>query len=312
MRAWQFIGVGEPLTLREVPDPVPGPDDVVIDNRAAGLCHTDIAILDGPLAVLVPSTPQTLGHEFAGVVSAVGENVTSLSVGDRVAGEMALDVPGVGSDGGYAEKVLIPARLCVPIPDGVSFALAAAGSDAGATAYFGVHGAGRVQPGEKVGVIGIGGVGSFGARIAVIAGAEVYVAETKEELHDEALSWGVKACVSDVSDLAQFGVDVVIDYAGFGTTTSKAVEVVNPHGRVVLVGMGAAETTLNTTLLITKHLTLIGSGVEGKESVQNVYRLMAEGALDPLITPTTFEQIGEGIELLHHGKVKGRMVALID
>ena len=60
MRAWQFIGVGKPLTLNEVPDPVPGPDDVVIDTKAAGLCHTDVAILEGPLAVLCKSVPQTL------------------------------------------------------------------------------------------------------------------------------------------------------------------------------------------------------------------------------------------------------------
>lgn len=312
MRAWQFMGPGKPISLNEIPDPVAGPDDVVIETKAAGLCHTDIGILQGPLAVLCAKCPQTLGHEIAGQIISVGENVKDFKVGDRVAAIMALDVPGIGSDGGYAEKVLIPARLAVKIPDGVTYAQAAAGSDAGATGYFGVHGAGHVKATEKVGIIGFGGVGSFGTRAAVLTGAEVYVAELKEELHEEALAMGVKACVKDARELAQFGCDVIIDYAGFGITTSIAVEVVNPHGRVVVVGMGKDETTINTTLLITKHLTFIGSGVEGTESVLAVYDLIGKGEIKPLITEIKFEEIGEGLERLEQGNLKGRLVAVMD
>lgn len=313
MKAWQFIGVGQPLTLQDVDEPVPGPYDVVIDNKAAGLCHTDVAILDGPQAWLVPSLPQTLGHEFAGIVSDIGHLVTTVAVGDRVSCSMAVDTPGIGCDGGYAPKVRIPERLCVPIPDGLSFADAAAGSDAGATAYTSVHDAAQIQPGEKVGIIGIGGVGSFGARVAVLAGAEVYVAEPKKTLHDEALSWGVTACVTDTSDLAPFDLDAIIDYAGYGTTTAKAVEVVKARGRVVLVGQGIDTTTLNTTLLISKYLKVIGSGIDSdKGPVTNVYRLMLAGQLEPLITRITFDQIGEGIERLRAGTVRGRQVAILD
>lgn len=85
MKAWVFSGAGKPLELQEVPDPVAKPGEVVIDIKASGLCHSDVSALDDPnWAVNFPAEPVVLGHEPAGVVSAVGEGVTNLKIGDRV------------------------------------------------------------------------------------------------------------------------------------------------------------------------------------------------------------------------------------
>jgi alcohol dehydrogenase, propanol-preferring len=130
MKAWQFTEIGAPLTLREVADPQPAPDGIVIDTRAAGLCHSDVSFLDGTLTPLLPFAPITLGHEIAGVVSAVGSNVTGFTLGDRVGVPAAIEGPGTSSDGGFAPRVAVQAHLVVHVPDSVPWQQAAAATDA--------------------------------------------------------------------------------------------------------------------------------------------------------------------------------------
>lgn len=141
MRSWQFTTTGEPLLLAEVPEPSPGPGQVVVDVRAAGLCHTDVGVLTDPgwMSTLI-RTPITPGHEVAGTVSALGDGVTGWSVGDRVGicPTTPAGAPGFSTDGGFGQQVVIDAQALVPIPDGVPFALGAAGTDAGMTSYHAV------------------------------------------------------------------------------------------------------------------------------------------------------------------------------
>lgn len=122
MRAWSFIAPLEPLHWVSLPDPVPGPGEVVVDVKAAGICRFDIDVIDGgPMYHLLgDQLPIVLGHEVAGVVSALGPGVTGSAVGDRVA-MFALGVEncaGFSRDGGLAERSIGPADLLVPIPDG--------------------------------------------------------------------------------------------------------------------------------------------------------------------------------------------------
>src|ERR1700744_6699784 len=104
MKAWQYTKVGEPLSLRDVAVPQPGPGQVLIDIKASGLCHSDVGYLDGTIAHL-PFAPITLVHEFAGTVSEVGAGVHDLRIGQRVAIPSTLATPGNASDGGFAEYV---------------------------------------------------------------------------------------------------------------------------------------------------------------------------------------------------------------
>lgn len=118
MRAWQLIGANQPLRLIECDDPQPGPGEVVIDVRAAGLCHSDVGFLDGTLTPLLPKLPIIPGHEVAGVVAAVGAGVADFQPGERVAIESGkAGAPGWASDGGFAAKCRTSAKTLVRLSE---------------------------------------------------------------------------------------------------------------------------------------------------------------------------------------------------
>lgn len=312
MKAWQFIDSGKPLSLADVPEPVPGSGEVVVDVCAAGLCHTDVGVLttDGWLPFL-SKRPITMGHEIAGVISAIGEGVMDWREGDRVGicPTTSLGAPGFAYDGGYAEKLLVGTEALVPIPDGVSMAEAAIGTDAGMTSHHAVAAVGGITTGDKVGVIGLGGVGQFGARLAVLLGAEVYVAEINENVWPLADELGATAVSHSIREFSDLGLDVIVDFAGFGTTTADAIETVGPGGRVVQIGMGKLEATISTEALIHGKVTLVGSSGGTKEDVSAVYGYLASGQLSPVSTSIGFDEIPDGLARLERGEVVGRLVA---
>jgi alcohol dehydrogenase, propanol-preferring len=312
MRAWQFTGTDEPLVLADVEEPSAGRGEVVVDVRAAGLCHTDVGVLhdEGWLSTLA-KRPITMGHEVAGVISEVGDGVSEWQVGDRVGLCPTTEVgaPGFGFDGGFGEKVALGQEALVRIPDDVSMAQGAAGTDAGMTSHHAVVEVGQVTEGDKVGIIGLGGLGQIGARVAALAGAEVYVAEVNESVWPLAEELGATATARSIAEFADVGLDVIVDFAGFGTTTAEAIETVRMGGRVVQVGMGRLEATISTKALILSKVALLGSNGGTKEDVASVYRHLANGDLDPAITTIGFDDIPEGLERLDRGEVVGRLVA---
>ena len=312
MKAWHFTNTNEPLVQVELPDPLVGPGEVVVKVRAAGLCHTDVGVLhdEGWLSTLA-YRPIVMGHEVAGEVVEVGDGVTDWAVGDRVGicPTTSFGAPGFVTDGGFGEKVKCPATALVRIPDNVSFALGAAGTDAGMTSHAAVITNGQVKSGDKVGIIGFGGLGQIGTRVAVLAGADVYVAEVNESVWDNVRAAGVKGVATSISELGD-DFDVIVDYAGFGTTTAAAIENVRVGGRVVQVGMGKLEATISTKWLILKSVTLVGSQGGTIADVQGVYGYFATGQIDPAITPISFNEIPDGLQRLHDGGVVGRMVVI--
>ncbi len=312
MKAWHFINTDEPLVQVELPDPVAGPGEVVIRVRAAGLCHTDVGVLhdEGWLSTL-SYRPIVMGHEVAGEIAEVGEGVTDWTVGDRVGvcPTTSFGAPGFVTDGGFGEKVKCPATALVKIPDEVSFSLGAAGTDAGMTSHAAVITNGQVKSGDKVGIIGFGGLGQIGARVAVLAGADVYVAEVNESIWDTIRAAGVRDVAKSIADLGD-DFDVIVDYAGFGTTTAAAIENVRLGGRVVQVGMGRLEATISTKWLILKSVTLVGSQGGTIADVQGVYDYFATGKIDPTVVEIPFDEIPEGLQRLHDGAVVGRLVAI--
>jgi len=312
MRAWQFEEAGQPLVLRNVPEPRPSADEVLIDIRAAGLCHTDVGILHDPQwTPRIGPFPLTLGHELAGVIDAVGSDVKDYVVGDRVgvfpAGRTR---PGQGRDGGYSYKCLALAEDLVRVPDGVSFPLAAIGTDAGRAAYRAVVTRGNVQKGQNVGIIGLGGLGQVGARIAVLQGANVYAAEKRKSVWPLARSLGIADVAADISAFEEVAFDLIVDFAGFGSTTASAIEAIGDFGTVVQVGMGKLTSEISTGSLIFKQVSLIGSRGGSAEDIAKVYELMAEGDLSPEFTEIEFEEIPDGLDRLYRGEATGRLVAI--
>lgn len=315
MKAWQFHYTHKPLVRAEIPEPTPGPGEVVLDIKAAGLCHSDVGVLDdeGWLQT-IPTLPVVMGHEVAGVVSAVGEGVTEVKVGDRVGvcpTAASPGAPGYVRDGGFTEKhVCLPGDL-VTMPENLSFELAALGTDAGMTSYHAIMTVGGLQPGWKVGVIGFGGLGQVGARVGVVKGAEVHVAEVNRDLWDRAREAGVTDVVADAAEWAGQDFDLVVDYAGFGETTTNAAKAVRRGGTVVLVGMGKLQFTLDTMDMILKEVRVLGSNGGTPQDVADVYELLADGSVKPATTVIDFEQIPEYLDKLRAHEVTGRVVARI-
>lgn len=313
MQAWQFTNTHEPLVLADVAVPTAGPGQVVVGMRAAGICHSDVGLLtdEGWLSLLAKQ-PITIGHENAGEIIALGEGVTEFAIGDRVGvcPTTPAGAPGYGFDGGFAEQMVVDAQALVPMPDGLSYAQGAAATDAGMTAHAAVITNGGVTSGDTVGIIGFGGLGQIGARVAVLAGATVYVAEVNEKVWDLARANGVAGVATSIKDFADVTFDVIVDFAGFGTTTADAVDVIRRDGTVVLVGMGKLEATIDTKSLILNQCNLRGSNGGSKEDIAGIYAYMASGQLEPKLTEIGFDEIGEGVERLHRGEVEGRLVAV--
>lgn len=259
MKAWQFTTVGAPLEEVALPDPVPGSGDLVVDVKAAGLCHSDVGFIDGTLTPLLGHLPIVLGHEIAGVVSAVGADVANHALGDRVGIPAVTYGPGTAMNGGFAEKVRVPAELVVRIPDAVGFDQAAPATDAGRTAYRAIHTAGLVRPGQNVGIIGFGGLGSLGAQIALAAEANVSVAEVNAGAQEAARGLGASGVGADIRDFEDWDLDVIIDFAGFGTTTASAIDAVRAGGRVVQIGLAVEMATISTQKMVLKDLTYVGA-----------------------------------------------------
>lgn len=256
MLAWQkHFNAEDPKKPQEVHVPIPSapPDGLLIKIHAAGVCHSDFALLDAQLRAPYMNDQYTLGHEGAGEVVEVGSDVKDgeWKVGDRVAilsvagcqrkecGECSRDLAqicqtgehyGIGVDGSYAEYIAIKAHAAAKLPDGVPYEQGAVATDACMTAYHAVVGTGDVKKGETVVIIGIGGLGFNGMQIAKARGARVIVKDNRQEVLDEAVKFGIskddivpkdQAVDEWVKEKGIF-VDTVVDFAGKEETFSAA------------------------------------------------------------------------------------------
>src|ERR1700688_1572286 len=206
-----------PLILEEVEQPQPGAQDVLIEVAACGVCHSDLHIADGDWPQLVPITkrPLILGHEIAGRVIEKGASVNRLQVGDRVGvawvhwtcGECEFchegnenlcvkqQITGVTVDGGYAEFVKAPASHTVKIPEGLSCVEAAPLFCAGVTVYRALQQA-KIQPGQRLAVFGVGGLGQLAVQIGAGLGAAVTAIDVSDEKLAQAKTSGASATLN--------------------------------------------------------------------------------------------------------------------
>lgn len=267
--------------------------------------------LDGTLTHILAKRPIILGHEIAGEITELGEGVTGFAVGDRVAVRGGVETPGTAMDGGYATRVAVPQELLVPIPDNVNFEHAAIATDAAITSYHAVRVRGGVGAGTRVGIVGLGGLGLLGAQAALAAGAEVFAAEINPEAFAAAEESGVTKIFRDVTELAQFDLDVIVDFAGFGSTPAGAIAAVVPGGKVVQVGLGVASAEVPLANLVVKEVELLGSLGGTKEDLTAVLDLISEEKIRPLTNTIDFEEISTGLRRLEEGTVRGRLVARV-
>ncbi len=262
MKTVRLTAIGRPLALQEVPLPEYGHGEVLVRIKAAGICHSDAHYRAG-----VSSTgplPQTLGHEIAGVVEAVGPGVTRVRPGDRVClhylvtcgqchhcnrGQEQFCVHGqmLGKhrDGGYAEYIAVPERGVVALPDEIPFEHAAIMMCSSATSFHALR-KGRLQAGETAAVFGAGGLGMSAIQLARGLGAlTVYAVDINPDKLALAEHFGaiaVNASQADpVAEIRRLsggrGVDVALELIGLALTMRQAVQTLGIQGRAVLAGI---------------------------------------------------------------------------
>lgn len=317
VRAVRWHGRGD-VRVETVPDPTPGPDDVVIKVGYCGICGTDLEeFRHGPIWVPVdrpnPLTgqkaPIVLGHEFAGEVVAVGRNVTGFKVGDHVAPDVLIycgdcywcrrhqvnlcrhmAALGLAGDGGLAEYCAVPAGMCELVPAGVDDA-AAALAEPLAVAVRAVR-RGRLLVGETVCVVGAGAVGLLALQAARAAGAlAVFVVERANARKRLAAGLGA-AAVLDPGDgdtaerlrdlTGGVGPDVVVESAGGPGTWAFAASLVRRGGRVVVVGLNSTPAPVNVTeTIVAPEIEVIGSlSHVYDEDFRAAVRMLGDGRID--------------------------------
>jgi D-arabinose 1-dehydrogenase-like Zn-dependent alcohol dehydrogenase len=284
MRAVRLAQVGEPLKDSEVEVPDIGPWDVVIRVAAAGICHSDAHYRAG--ISKIDNLPVTLGHEIAGRVERVGEEVTNVAAGDRVCvhylvhcGSCEFCVRGLEQfcrtgqmigkhrDGGYAEFIKVPARNAFTLPDEIAFDVGAVMMCSSATALHALNKA-RLIPGESVAIFGFGGLGFSALQLArAFDCGEIYVVEINPAKLASIRKLGAIVVDANAGDpVAQIrkatqgkGVDVSLELIGSARTMRQAVQCLGPLGRAALVGLTAESMSiLPYTELINKEVEIIG------------------------------------------------------
>ena len=237
MKAVRAYAVGGPDVLKyeDVPEPTPGPGEALVDIKSIGVNYTDVSSRKGtnPPAAF----PWTPGREGAGVVTSVGEGVTEVTVGDRVAYAM--------HTGSYAQRHVVPSWLLVRIPDGMDFAAAAATMLQGMTAHFLVFGLTRLNPGDQVLVhAGAGGMGLWLVQLLKRLGTEVFTTvstEAKAELAagagaDHTIIYTRQDFEEEVKRATRgSGIRMILDAVG-ATTFAKGLNCLGPRGYMVLYG----------------------------------------------------------------------------
>lgn len=253
------------FAVREVPVPVPGAGEVRVAVGAAGVCLSDVHLIEG---ILVPQYLEgdevTLGHEVAGTVELLGEGVTGVAVGDRVIVQAGKDLPngrvltmGVDYDGGWAEYVVAAASAVIPIPDDVPFEQAAIIPDAVSTPWAAISWTGEVKAAESVGVWGVGGLGAHGVQLLRMIGANPIIAiDPLEEARDRALHFGADLALDPTDPefskhiraaTGGAGLNVAFDFAGVDAVRKQAINSLGLAGRLVIVGMSGTPITIENS-----------------------------------------------------------------
>ncbi len=336
MKAAVLNQFSQPLAIEDVADPRPGPHDVVMRVMACGIDGTDLKLLDG--FGYTPKLPFIMGHEPAGIVDEVGSNVTGFQTGDRVipyiflippnsrwyqspreqlCPEMAGVIGVKNVAGGYAERLCVPARQLIRIPDGIAWQDAAVLCDAGLTAWHAVTRS-RIRLGETVLVIGVGGVGAFAIQFAKLAGANVIAVEQSVAKVEWARSLGADHVIdssqqqvpADVRRLTrEAGADCVLDIVGRAETLGAGIDSLRPGGRLVVVGYTPDEYPLSPKQLAQNELELIGSRGGTRRDLRAVADLMASGRVQSVVTGTRpLNHVNEALAELRNGNVLGRLV----
>lgn len=320
MRAARFRSPGVPLTIDEVPIPVPGPGGALVQVKAAGLCGSDLHILEGHTLTAAP--PITLGHEIGGIVAGVGSATDAVSPGDRVfvnpmigcghcAACLAEDASscadrrtiGIHLDGGLAEYVVAPISNLTVFPESVSFGEIAIVESAG-TANRAVRLV-DAGPGRRIVIFGVGGLGIQAVRLAVARGAEVTTVDLDPVARRRSLDAGAVASFDSAGQLAAASgpgrFDGAIDCVGIPATVESALLSLAHSGACAIIGIGSTAVSLTPPgHFVRGALRVFGVYGYAQRDIAEVAARVIDGSLDlaPSISATVpLNAVNEGLRL---------------
>lgn len=338
MKAVQVFGYHKMPMLVEVREPViTDPLDVIVKVGGAGVCRTDLHIIDGQWED-IPGVrlPTTLGHENAGWVHQVGSAVTHLKVGDPVilhpistcgfcaACRAGDDVHclnginiGVNADGGYAEFLKTSARAAVKLEPTQRPAEVAALADAGLTAYHAVAKAVRIlRPGDKIVMIGAGGLGHIGIQVLrALSSVEMIVVDRSSEALELAASLGAHHTVlADGDQIAKvleltdgFGAEAVIDFVGEGGSIADGIQMLRRAGSFLVVGYGG-EVRVSTMRIMSNEINFIGNLIGTYSELAELMALAAQGLVKLHTQEYRLTEFATALNDLDQGRVRGRAI----
>jgi putative PIG3 family NAD(P)H quinone oxidoreductase len=278
---------GGPEVLRwtGVPDPIPGPDDVVIDVVASAVNRADIMQRQG-LYPPPPGAPPYPGLECSGRIRALGPSVTGWSVGDEVCALLG--------GGGYAERVAAASGCVLPVPAGVALDEAAALPEVACTVWSNLVGAGRLRAGETLLVHGgASGIGTFAIQFGLALGARVFATARKAK-HEAIAALGATPIDYETEDFpAVVAADVILDIMG-GSYLERNLKALRTNGRLVIIGLqGGRKAELNLRTLLDKRATVAGTVLRSRPLAEKaeivrgvreqVWPLVADGTIRPVI-----------------------------
>jgi propanol-preferring alcohol dehydrogenase len=338
MRAAVLNGYGEILSVTDLPRPVPRPGEVLIKVTAAGLCHTDLHLIDGDPAIL-PGFPAVLGHETAGIVEEIGEGVTTVTVGDAVAvfgaqgcgacptclsglenmcSVQVLSMNGIGIPGGFAEYMIVPAeRHLVPIGE-LDPVKAAGLTDAGLTPYRAVRRAlAHLEPGSTAVVLGLGGLGQFGVQyLNLLSDARIVGLDPDEAKRARALELGADLALDPMS--GEFGevmaehdlagaCAAVLDFVGNDASLATSRSLLAARGMLNLVGLGGGSTALSFFTMPPESVVTTTNWGSAPEMAE-VIALAREGRIESTVNVYSLDDAQRAVDDLRDGRVDGRAV----
>lgn len=315
------FGPPDRLVLEDAPDPQPGPGEVLIGVRAAGVSFVDGLMVSGSYQVK-PSLPFTPGLTMAGEVLETGDGVSGLPRGSRVVG-CSLGL------GGYASQRVLPAHAIVPLPDAVSYEVAAAAVESYATILFALTRRATLRPGEWVLVLGAGGgIGLAAVDVARSLGARVIAAASSRAKRAAAISAGAEAAIdyetedmkARVRALTGAGADMVVDPVG-DRFAGPALRSLRGFGRYLVIGFAGGsipQLPLNHVLLENRTLVGVDWGAWSRRDPEDNQALVADlldsvatGRLHPVV-PTAYplKRAAEALNMLAGRRVTGKLILL--
>lgn len=329
MRATRFEQASRTLSIQEVPIPQPDPMEVLVRVQACGICLSDVHLIDGSLPGFLPVL--TPGHEAAGVIEALGEQVQGWRVGQRVVmtgGKPCLTcarcvrgrideclrfmIMGFAYDGAWAEYICVPAFTLTPVPDHVPIEQAAILADAVSTPYAGLVERAGLKPGETVGLWGIGGLGVHAVQIARLVGAALIVAvDPNEAARERALAMGADVALDpttqDVRDEVMrltdgLGLDLAVDLYGANAVLAQGQTCLGRHGRLLMVGLSLEPVQLGPGVFLgLQSQSVLGHLGYGKRHLDELVALVASGRLDvsgSITEVMPLSEVADGVERL--------------